>query len=794
MATEVNVGSQLDALLETRAARDDALSARDLAELWATEAVDVEVQPGEYSALHHRTKADDAQGAAESAQSAAESASASATDARDVAQTAESNAESAASNAATSASNASTSEAEAADSASDAEKQAQDAASAKSAAETAETEAKSARDAAQSAESGAETAETEAKSARDNTQSARDDALIARDDAEQAADDIGALGGIDGTVQTTSDLPSSDGNGDYFYVVGHAAYYKDTGSGSVQGGWEQTGPQFATGFDHVIRRTAQLETVFGGGVLTPGDKVLITGDGAPYRTTQWLDIDTSDVSVHGSGKQVDIKVADGANVGGFRIGAHSAVRNVEIQGVGFHGNKDGQTSGIQHHGFFFRDAEDCRLTRFYATLLHPFHDHNEGGSAVSIGPNAKKIEVDHGHIEKTGDRGIQMAGEGHVIHHNVIRDGFDRSISVNLAIGDKSKASNWYFGREIRIHHNHCGGNPEGSCIGHDERNDTVVRGDRLDKIIVDHNFLYGEFRGGVSFSGEHSERCVISDNVIVHTAADGFDAGIKAQHQYTVEGNVVIEMATGTTWNCAISVRGEDSVIDGNVCINDGGEATIGIFSRVVWDPADNKVSNNIVTGFRNGMKLNGTDGEVYENKIIEFGGGPGPGADYGEGVWIGNEAENYRVQNNIFRTLKTYHRAVLGQNSTPVNSGIRTLLGNENKTPQNSIDGTSWAFLNRLPDRYSNNIPELLLVDKTDNVPAGGNKIFGFGNDESRFRDRYEWAAVVANDPGDLVQLSTDLQYRSSQKQYELRVSEEQGNTGVDVRVMVKKIRDVS
>jgi len=122
MATEVNVGSQLDALLETRAARDDALNARDLAKRWASEGKGVEVQNGKYSALHHRLKseaaqsaAESAQGAAETAQSAAENAEISATDSKNDAQTAQNAAETAESNAQASAS--------------DAEKQAQETAS-----------------------------------------------------------------------------------------------------------------------------------------------------------------------------------------------------------------------------------------------------------------------------------------------------------------------------------------------------------------------------------------------------------------------------------------------------------------------------------------------------------------------------------------------------------------------------------------------------------------------------------------------------------------------------------------
>jgi hypothetical protein len=68
------------------------------------------------------------------------------------------------------------------------------------------------------------------------------DTQKARSDAEKAARSLGALGGIDGTVQSTSDLPGSTSSGEYYFVVDESSYYKDTGNGPVQNGWEQSGP------------------------------------------------------------------------------------------------------------------------------------------------------------------------------------------------------------------------------------------------------------------------------------------------------------------------------------------------------------------------------------------------------------------------------------------------------------------------------------------------------------------------------------------------------------------------
>jgi hypothetical protein len=60
---------------------------------------------------------------------------------------------------------------------------------------------------------------------------ARDAARTARDDAEQAAADIGAIGGIDGTVQATGDLPAaSNHTGEFWFVVDRHDYYQSDGS------------------------------------------------------------------------------------------------------------------------------------------------------------------------------------------------------------------------------------------------------------------------------------------------------------------------------------------------------------------------------------------------------------------------------------------------------------------------------------------------------------------------------------------------------------------------------------
>jgi len=80
------------------------------------------------------------------------------------------------------------------------------------------------------------------QSARNTSISAKNDAISAKNNAEDIAADIQSFGGIDGSVRSESNLPSSTGSGEFYYVVNTSSYYEDTGSGSIQGGWVKINP------------------------------------------------------------------------------------------------------------------------------------------------------------------------------------------------------------------------------------------------------------------------------------------------------------------------------------------------------------------------------------------------------------------------------------------------------------------------------------------------------------------------------------------------------------------------
>jgi hypothetical protein len=86
-------------------------------------------------------------------------------------------------------------------------------------------------------------------------------------DARQNAKDIAALGGIDGTVQSTAGLPSaSDHTDEWWYVVDDGRYYTSDGSS-----WSQTGPDLMavkpkkfSGTPEVGELGVQVDTTLGG--------------------------------------------------------------------------------------------------------------------------------------------------------------------------------------------------------------------------------------------------------------------------------------------------------------------------------------------------------------------------------------------------------------------------------------------------------------------------------------------------------------------------------------------------
>lgn len=179
-----------------------------------------------------------------------------------------------------------------------------------------------------------------------------------------------------------------------------------------------------------VRSTAGLHAAFD--ALAPGDTLYVSAENAPYRTTEWLDVDVDDVAIVGPGLSDLVEPAAGAAVGGIRIGHDTACENVLVTGIGFHGARDDQPPGApRRHGIAVRDATNVTLAGNHLRRLGPL-GHGDGGSGISVTRHCTNVRVVGNVIEDWGDRGIQLAGSGLLAVGNRLRVGLDRAISCDL--------------------------------------------------------------------------------------------------------------------------------------------------------------------------------------------------------------------------------------------------------------------------------------------------------------------------------------------------------------------------
>lgn len=180
----------------------------------------------------------------------------------------------------------------------------------------------------------------------------------------------------------------------------------------------------------VVSSTGELESVFAD--LQPGQTVYIDGTNAPYRTTEWLDIDVDGVTVIGSGIADLVIPADGADVGGFRVGSRAACRNVGIYGVGFNGNPSGQSEdSVRLHGILARNGAGLTLAGNRIRRTYP-PSHGDGGCGISVHRSCTDVRIIGNRITETGDQGIEVAGRNIRIAGNIVRDCVAQAISCDV--------------------------------------------------------------------------------------------------------------------------------------------------------------------------------------------------------------------------------------------------------------------------------------------------------------------------------------------------------------------------
>ncbi|UPV75557.1 right-handed parallel beta-helix repeat-containing protein [Halorussus limi] len=222
----------------------------------------------------------------------------------------------------------------------------------------------------------------------------------------------------------------------------------------------ETNRQNDAGDVTVVTTRKGLESAFE--TLSPGDTIRITDENAPYRTTQWLDIDADGVTVIGPGVRALIQPAESADVGGFRIGHDGQCSEIDIRGVGYHGTPSGRPKRTERlHAIAVRDATNVTVERSHIRRTYPVK-HGNGGSGISVTHNCSGVRIVNNQIHEYGDRGIQLAGKRHVVFGNVVTNGLDRPIACDLW---SSKGKN-PTAQSVSIFGNLLGNSVQGSLVG----------------------------------------------------------------------------------------------------------------------------------------------------------------------------------------------------------------------------------------------------------------------------------------------------------------------------------------
>lgn len=387
----------------------------------------------------------------------------------------------------------------------------------------------------------------------------------------------------------------------------------------------------------VLTTRREIEAAFEN--LSSGDTIRIGGENAPYRTTRWLDIDVDDVTVVGPGRRDLIKPADGANVGGLRIGHNERCRGVTVRGVGYHGNPDGQERGAKRlHGIAVRDAEAVRLERNRIRQTYP-RRHGDGGSGISVTHRCSYVQILHNRIHDFGDRGVQLAGRRIVVSGNVVSEGLDRPVACDLWYPDDHNRT----ARSATIYGNVLGNTVEGSLVG-------VARNTPLGSdpgyISVLGNVGFGTHKSFCHVRGPEPIRNVsVQSNVSVQTAG-----GLETKQTVEFAG-VAVDVESGAN----VSVKNNelhgysghgvhvDSDLE-NLSVRNNDISDPGLAGIRVAGCRNGVVDGNLVTGASTtGIDLADASGMAVRNNYVHRAGAEGIVADGSEPASGNDIAFNY-------------------------------------------------------------------------------------------------------------------------------------------------------
>lgn len=423
--------------------------------------------------------------------------------------------------------------------------------------------------------------------------------------------------------------------------------------------------------DHVVDSTRQLRKVLDQ-QLRDGDLVFL--ERGTYRTRRFLDVNADSVALVGAGARESIlKPADGSNVGGFRVGTAGPVSNFRLASLGYHGNTSAMDTSIKRlHGIELRHCIRCLVEDVFVTRTHPYHEHNTGGSGITVGHASRHVTLRRVTVSEVGDRGIQIGGENVRVLNSTFRRGFDRSIALDY----QDHRDRWWVSRRVLIQGNRMIDNASGSLVGASQvptrpnRGRWIVRrnrggGNHAAFVVIGHCFRDTPYSEIYVLNNRTRRASTYFDKAAIHLRCPsdpreivirgnqiegGYPEGILAQgganHLDTgiIEGNAIVGVQ-----DTGIRIAGPYR-ISGNLIAHAGAGVQLGGGDRIA---AEARVTGNYVRSNRREGILVAARGHLNTLRHNVLSDNNVSGNDHAE-IDVG-EARHNRILNNILVKSRT-------------------------------------------------------------------------------------------------------------------------------------------
>ena len=353
-----------------------------------------------------------------------------------------------------------------------------------------------------------------------------------------------------------------------------------------------------------------------------------------YTISQWPELDgVSGVIIEGDGpRSTTIKPANGANIGGIRVGTNSATSGVIIRDLGYDGNDANQTSGLRHHGVTVgANAQHVAVKNCFFTRTHPYHKHDDGGSGVSVRSGATDVYVQNNRVTDIGDRGIQCASESVTVSGNIIDKGYDRAISLDVYQPDDQ----WHYATHAEVHGNVIGNSVDGSLVGvkgapiRIDEGDAVATGEYVENLSITGNSLHEGKKSilAIGLDAANAQTVQISGNSIWQGFSDGITISSQGTGDVgaTISGNLIVDkevkgISAGIN---GISITGNTILNCGDVGVRSSQKATV--------------TGNEVLGCDADGIKVTSSKSTVSGNRV-ESNGGVGINSSSGTTTITGN------------------------------------------------------------------------------------------------------------------------------------------------------------